>query len=384
MRAGWGYLVERLEALVTTRRDASGCLVLAVVMLPFLLLFLGLQGWALAHPEVFRLYEPRMLWGTQGVLAGAALFLCWVIAFTWPRYRSERARPDLVVAVTLVVGMALLVPAIGYGLKDTPMGIVLLGFLIIARTLFPARALRPVMAAGLLLILLNEGLRAIHVIRYAPLLTHPVFEGGALRPWWGLWLRIIYNIAIAFFCAVLFSLVRVKERRQLKLSSLARSDALTGLLNRVTFMRLLEDEGRKQERTGRPACVMMCDVDHFKRINDHYGHPAGDRVLVKLGELLKSVTRYPVDIPARYGGEEFVVLLPETGLDAAQQVAERIAESLRGERFVADGQFFTVTISIGVAPLVDGDGERALRVADEYLYAAKFAGRNRVMGARVA
>lgn len=384
MKTTWGRLVEGLEAVVTARRDASGCLVLAFVMLPFFLMFMGLQGWALARPDASGLYEPRMLWGTQLMLAATTLFLWWVILFTWPRYRSERSRPRLVTATTLTVGMALVLLSIGHGLKDTPMGIVLLSFLIIARTLFPARALRPVMVAGLVLILINEGLRAAHAVRYAPLLTRPVFDGGALLPWWSLWLRVVYNIAIAFFCAVLFSLVRVKERRQVQLASLARIDELTGLLNRVTFMRLLEDEGRKQARTGRPACVMMCDVDHFKRINDHYGHAAGDRVLMKLGELLRSVTRYPVDVPARYGGEEFVVLLPETGIEAAQRVAERVAESLRGERFHVDGHSFSVTISIGIALLEEGDGEKALRLADQHLYAAKFAGRNRVIGARVA
>ena len=103
-----------------------------------------------------------------------------------------------------------------------------------------------------------------------------------------------------------------------------------------------------------------------------------------MGELLRSVTRYPVDVPARYGGEEFVVLLPETGIEAAQRVAERVAESLRGERFHVDGHSFSVTISIGIALLEEGDGEKALRLADQHLYAAKFAGRNRVIGARVA
>jgi diguanylate cyclase (GGDEF)-like protein len=369
-----------LESLIATRRNTSSCFLLASIMLPFLVMFWGMQAWALASDEARRFYQPDLLWGMQGLLSLTMLFMLWVIRFGKPRYRSERRRSLLVPATTGALGVTLMALSIGYGLKDTTLGLLLLSFLVIARTLFTTQELKPALLACLALFVVNEALLATHRISYAPLLSAPVFDGGPLAWWWAIWMRITFHTAILFFCAMLFFLFWVRERRQAQLENLARVDALTGLLNRATFMRMFEEECKKQQRTQRPACVMMCDVDHFKKVNDSYGHPAGDLVLMRMGHLLKSTTRYPVDVPARFGGEEFVVLLPETDLEAAQIVADRIAAQLRGQVFEMDGQQFSVTLSIGIAQAVDGDGDKALRLADENLYAAKHAGRDRIVG----
>lgn len=368
-----------LEALVASRRHTSGCLFFTLVMLPFLVTFWIMQMWALLSPAAGTFYQDAPLRSLQMTLTLALMFLGWVILFTWRRRRSIRPRPRLVLATTLSVAATMMILSIGYGLKDTPMGLVMLSLLIIGRTLFTTAELRPAMWFCGVLFFINEVLLVLGKIPYAPALTAPVFDGGPMAWWWDLWLRVIFNQAIIFFCAMLFFLFWVKERRQAKLENLARVDALTGLLNRTTFMRMFEEECSKQRRSHRPACVLMCDVDHFKKVNDTYGHPAGDLVLMRIGHLLKSSTRYPVDVPARFGGEEFVVLLPETDLCAAQRVAERISEQLRGQTFEIDGQKFSVTLSIGVAQSADGDGADALRRADANLYTAKNQGRNRVV-----
>jgi diguanylate cyclase (GGDEF)-like protein len=124
---------------------------------------------------------------------------------------------------------------------------------------------------------------------------------------------------------------------------------------------------------------VLFDVDHFKQVNDRWGHPMGDQVLARIGQLLKAHTRDQVDTAARYGGEEFVLLLPETGVNEACLVAEKIAARLRQERFGAEGQGFGVTQSVGIAQVVEGDVHRALRVADRNLYQAKQAGRDRMV-----
>jgi diguanylate cyclase (GGDEF)-like protein len=376
--------LQQLEALIGTRRHTAACLLLAFVMLPFLLLFWGMHAWALLSPEARAFYQAPRLHAMQGLLSVAIIFLGWVIAFGWPRRDSERRRARLVLATTVVLGLVLMTLALGYGLKDTPMGLLLLSFLIVARTFFTARELAPAMFASAALLALNEILLAAGVIPYAPLLSAPVFAGGALAWWWAIWMRVTFDVGIAFFCAALFFLSWVKERRQRALENLTRVDALTGLLNRATFMRMFEEECAKQARNRRPACVLMCDLDFFRRVNDTYGHPAGDLVLMRLGHLLKSATRHPVDLSARYGGEEFVVLLPETNLEAAQRVAARIGEQLRGQIFEIDGQQFSVTISIGIAQAVNGNGDQALRVADENLFRAKHGGRDCVVASRAA
>ena len=156
----------------------------------------------------------------------------------------------------------------------------------------------------------------------------------------------------------------------------ARTDALTGLLNRRVFdpmlVRLLTDA----RRSGRELSVLMIDADHFKRINDIYGHPVGDQVLRMLADTLRERLRAS-DIIARFGGEEFAVLLPETPSSKARLRAQSLVDRMAGH---ADPVWGVVTVSIGVSSCGDGmtPPEELLRQADEALYQAKAEGRNRV------
>jgi diguanylate cyclase (GGDEF)-like protein len=158
-----------------------------------------------------------------------------------------------------------------------------------------------------------------------------------------------------------------------------RTDGLTGLANRREFMTQLERESHRQARSGRPMCVLLFDVDHFKQVNDNWGHPVGDEVLAGIGRILREHTRERVDTAARYGGEEFVLLLPETDLGGATLVADKIRARLAEQVFTAEGQPFTVTQSVGIAEVAEGQVAWALRVADRNLYQAKLAGRDRVV-----
>lgn len=371
-------LLPWLETLIATRRHAAGCLLLALIMLPFLLTLWGMQTWALLSPAAGQFYRPELLVPMQGLLTAAILFTAWVIVFSWPRYRSEDRRPLLVTMTTVVLGMIFVMQAIGYGLKDSVMGLMLLSLLIMARTLFTAAELMPAMAAAAVVLVVNEMLLLGHGISYAPLLSAPIFDGGPLAWWWALWMRVNFATAIVFFCAMLFFLLWAKERRQARLEDMARIDALTGVLSRAAFMRRLEEECKHLQRTRRPACLMLCDVDQFRTVNERWGEATGNRVLRQLGTLLKTVTRWPVDAPARYDGEAFAILLPETDLAAAQRLAERIDEQLRGLVLDIDGQRLAITLSIGIAQFDDGDADKVLRVADENLHRATRAGGARV------
>lgn len=167
------------------------------------------------------------------------------------------------------------------------------------------------------------------------------------------------------------------EQQHQRLHELAIRDGLTGLINHTEFGNRLYAEWQNSVRKQRNIVLMMLDLDHFKKINDNYGHPTGDLALKCVAEVLKTLVR-PVDVAARYGGEEFSVLLPETDIAVAKKVAERILEGVRGTSCKGPrGEDVSVTISIGLAS-GKASPEQLLHDADVALYRAKDEGRNRV------
>lgn len=161
---------------------------------------------------------------------------------------------------------------------------------------------------------------------------------------------------------------------------LAERDALTGLHNRRGFDQQLDAEIARFERYRRPFALIMMDLDHFKKVNDQYGHEAGDEVLRKMGEIIATSLR-DVDIAARFGGEEFALLLPETDKSDAVEIAERIRKRVEAAEIHAAGHKIHVTTSAGVAAMPERNVEvgQIVRVADQLLYEAKRSGRNRVV-----
>lgn len=178
------------------------------------------------------------------------------------------------------------------------------------------------------------------------------------------------------------SRIDITERKKLEtdLREQASTDALTGLPNRRYFLRRLEDElERVRRRTTREACVLMLDLDHFKRINDQYGHAAGDSLLRHFANLLRHELR-ATDTAGRMGGEEFAAILPGSGLQAAQGFAQRICDKLVQHPMSFGHHEVSVTVSIGIASISDDDlsADAVLSRADRALYQAKDGGRNRV------
>ena len=168
----------------------------------------------------------------------------------------------------------------------------------------------------------------------------------------------------------------IDAREQLRVE--ASHDALTGLLNRAAFFEGFQKEVARARRYGMPVAVVMADLDHFKMVNDRYGHPTGDLVLRETARRLRASLRSS-DVIGRYGGEEFVVVAPDCGMDDAHTLAERFRSTICSLPFDVPGGAVSVTMSVGVAATSDmDDADRLIRVADEALYRAKHAGRNRV------
>ena len=169
-----------------------------------------------------------------------------------------------------------------------------------------------------------------------------------------------------------------------KITVLSRTDPLTGCFNRCYLNERLPIEIKRAKRYRRPLSMILCDIDHFKKVNDKYGHQAGDLILKEFVHCIKRLIRNPLDALVRYGGEEFLLILPETDLNGAICIAERICEIISKHFIKVQQNEICITASFGVTSF-DYDSHRAdfsvdnfIRQADRFLYQAKKEGRNRV------
>lgn len=245
-------------------------------------------------------------------------------------------------------------------------GNTMLGFNPALRYPYPAMMLTPVaMAQALnpepahLLMLLLEGVFVGYLVRASTLVHQDYWEGRQARR------------------------LAEQQARELELASL--TDGLTQVPNRVHFDRQLRYEWARHCRRGGPLSLLVVDLDHFKSINDSFGHPFGDTCLQAVARALCGGCRRATDVVARYGGEEFVVLLPDTDAEGARVVAHKLLEQVRALALKTDeGLEVRVTCSIGAAtvhPATNLRPARLVQAADDALYAAKHAGRNRVVEA---
>ena len=217
------------------------------------------------------------------------------------------------------------------------------------------------------------GMILLSLARIADVILHQdnpdlsIFSNSPLAAAW-----LMSLLAVTFLSSLDF-LLMPGQRMQMQLNDLARIDELTGLLNRRAFNRRMQ-----QGTDAHPlSCVMLLDLDHFKRLNDVHGHAAGDAVLRGFATMVTSQLRRE-DVFARYGGEEFSILLPETTEADALMVAERIRAAVERMDVRFGEEILKTTVSIGIAPMADLSFEASLALADAALYRAKSLGRNRV------
>ncbi len=165
------------------------------------------------------------------------------------------------------------------------------------------------------------------------------------------------------------------------LKELNTIDAVTGIRNRQYFDDVMEQEWRRARRQGYDVSLMLLDIDHFKKVNDTYGHLAGDECLAAVATEVDGMFNRPSDVVARYGGEEFVVILPYISAENAKDLAEQLRRTLEDKTFIADGNQLRITVSIGLAtvsPSEEVEPRDLIGWADSVLYKAKSSGRNQV------
>ncbi len=165
------------------------------------------------------------------------------------------------------------------------------------------------------------------------------------------------------------------------LGDAAHTDALTKIYNKRYLMEVLEVEFKRAKALHTDFSILFFDLDHFKKVNDTHGHDAGDYVLKEFANLVRTNHIRPKDVFARYGGEEFILLLANTGVKDATDIAERVRSAIETHAFIYEGKRLAVTSSMGVAELKTGieSANSLLKQADQALYAAKNSGRNRVV-----
>jgi diguanylate cyclase (GGDEF)-like protein len=184
----------------------------------------------------------------------------------------------------------------------------------------------------------------------------------------------IASYAVTMLALSIGVVLLATERLRNDLEYLATHDMMTGTLNRRAIVEAAERELARCRRHGHVMSLLMMDLDHFKKINDTYGHLVGDQVLREFADKVSALLRLP-DLFGRYGGEEFLLILPDTGRDAAAVVAERICKAAAESTAPA----YTVSVGLATATLVDTGIDSLLSRADEALYLAKAGGRNRVV-----
>jgi diguanylate cyclase (GGDEF)-like protein len=239
--------------------------------------------------------------------------------------------------------------------------------------------------AGLFIHINKEGIPAILqkigvTERTEPLRLPLVFEDNLLGILW-VWGETISRSDLPIMSIFAKQIGISLERARLfqEVQSLALTDPLTGLQNRRSLFELGRIEFARAERMGRPFCCMMLDLDHFKQVNDTYGHPVGDMVLQEFAQRsMKSVRE--IDLVGRYGGEELIILLPETDKERAMMVAERLRASIAANPIQTPNGDVPITVSIGVAAMdqYTTQLETLIARADQAVYIAKHKGRNYV------
>jgi len=361
--------------------DVQKTILVFLPPLPFTLFYIWRVRGLLADPTLEPYISRPALGVTQHFLYAISGALG-VMLLTWLVLRRREGNHDLFVRVVIHSWfIAIALGSYAVGPFSTP---VLLGFMaggMVVFLLFDARRAWQGAFVGLMVILGTSLLERAGVLTYGPVFSHVVF-GGERPPDVWIYLNLAFTIVLtAALMGGIGLAMSLARARQAELNELLATDQLTGLANRRKLDRTLEQEITRARRFEVPLSVVMIDLDHFKRVNDTHGHPAGDAVLSAVGRTVLGELR-EVDLAGRYGGEELLLVLPGTNLEGAQSAAERVRTAIADLVVTHDRTSLRVTASAGCATLEPHKPRTAselVQAADAALYAAKEAGRDCVV-----
>lgn len=372
-------MLEAVNRILNQATPASRCLITVAILVPFYVLYFATQAWALGDPDIRAVINPGVVMAMQIIVVAVTLMTLAVGIWCWPLRRSPQRVPHLYTFLACTSTLLYTGEAIMQGNLTSPASMVIIGNVVIGLMLLDQRAVLLAFIQAVVTLVLNDVLVLLEIVPYAPMLTPAAFNQGEPQEWFSIWRNMVLVFGLAGTCLFGILLFNQIESQRATLRRLSYSDALTGLANRRFFMERLQAETRRAECMQRPFCLVLLDVDHFKQVNDRFGHPVGDDVLRAIAATMTACMRCPTDLPARVGGEEFAILLADTNLNGAQVACERLAFCLREQEFTARECVFRVTVSMGIVECRCESTEDALRLADMNLYQAKAAGRNRIV-----
>lgn len=359
-------------------------ILLPLILIPIYAQYLLWAGYVLLRDDRTLLADVVFLEGQGSVVmdfivgALALLALGAALRRRWPDARWYQYLCALYYSLTLMY-CGYIIGALSFAAGVVLVGAPLVGFILLDRAVVYVA-----WAAAVVAMLVASYAGAIGLVQYAPAIVPPVPGDSANQLFWTT--STIYFAAphlVIIMALADFLLGRWREREK-AFRTLSYTDVLTGVHNRRSVLQLLEREVAKRHRRGAPVSVVLVDLDHFKQVNDTWGHPAGDRVLTTASAILADCLRQS-DALGRVGGEEFLLVLPDTDIDGARVIAERCRQRLAETNITAEnGVTFQVTGSFGISGNARDPGiavDALVAAADDALYRAKQNGRNRVEAA---
>lgn len=336
--------------------------------------------YALHRPDSDKLIDAGVMYQLTNIVAGMTLGAALLLAFG---LLVRRKHPNLLpyqLVTTLYFGLTLVACSNYVGTMELAAGVVLLGGPVFGFILLNRKVVWTAFICSLVALATLSYLSATGAIPYAPIFRPPTDTSSQLFRTTSSWLFAAPHVAFIVLIADLT--LNWWRKREDMIREISRTDALTDINNRRSIIEMLEKETARTHRHGPPLCVVLLDLDHFKKINDTWGHPMGDRVLKETASLLRSTIRQ-CDAVGRYGGEEFMLLLPDTTLAGASTLVERCRANLAALSITSEsGEKIPVSGSFGLVcneHYLSASAEVLIKEADDALYRAKEGGRNRVV-----
>ncbi|MBA54907.1 MAG: hypothetical protein CMK89_10685 [Pseudomonadales bacterium] len=372
-------MLQRIRNFLTHATPAQRLILVVFLDSPFLLAFMAAQSAGLYVEEWRQLLVPKYIIGANFVLGGVLLVFLVTVIRLWKQRKNNTPLPKLTILVATCAGIGHACEAFLGGNLTYPTNLVIVGIIPIGILILDMRSVMIGAAVGLTFYAINDLAIYTGLLDYAPGYSAAAFVDGKHHVMAEVLRSGILYVSVIAYVLIAWVMFDQYDYHRTRLSALSKLDPLSGLANRRYFFQRVEEECERQRRTGQPLCLVMIDADHFKRINDTYGHLTGDAVLRGIAEVLTRHMRVPADLPARVGGEEFAILMPETDLDGALRVCRRVERSLQTLPFFCSGKSFTVTLSMGVVESRDLLAESLMHYADANLYKAKAQGRDTIV-----
>lgn len=362
-------------------RDADKCALASLLTLGFVGVWI-LRMWLVERNPA---YGPYMNQDFVAPMMALVLFQAFgqsvLIAVALLLRRKARRLPWLVHLTNQFWYVCFFLDLYAVGPFTSPFAMLVLLAAVFGFVVFPLRPVLYSLGTFTALLVASTIAERAGAIPYAPLMVTDPLDAGRPYTSWMLSLGVLPLLASVFVLGLFAHVVGQLQDREQRLKELVKTDYLTGVDNRRSFMDRAEREFIRAKRFNKPLTVVMLDVDHFKRVNDSYGHGTGDEVLKVVARILAAEIRRH-DVIARYGGEEFALLLAETDEAQARIMAERCRQKIESARLALKGAAIKVTASVGIASCPREGVEKIgqlIDLADKALYQAKESGRNQTV-----